>query len=254
MIDRPRIGPPPPASPAAEPGMLAKPANLAILAGLAVLAGAEFVLSWASIPERVIIDGRNEPDGLITLLIGLLILLVVVSHSAASSDSRIVQVLPALLSVSLLAALLDGVQVTTTAMGDYQSMGTAASLDPGMAVEVIGSMLVAAGGAATSVAFVRMGLQRRAEREAARPTSHGQWVSPEKEGPKMERVTPDLALPPTVGAAGAALGLVTAVWLDGAMGGSARSVARLAALGLVGILLGPALSVSLWRRSTRRRP
>jgi hypothetical protein len=70
----------------------------------------------------------------------------------------------------------------------------------------------------------------------------------------MERVTPDLALPPTVGAAGAALGLVTAVWLDGAMGGSDTSVARLAALGLVGILLGPALSVSLWRRSTRRRP
>ena len=108
MIDNPRIGPPPAVSAKDEPNVLTRPSNLPIFAGVVILAAADFVLPWASIPDQVVVDGRNEPDGLITLLLGLLILVLALSRAARESDSRTVQIMPALLGLSVLASMLDG--------------------------------------------------------------------------------------------------------------------------------------------------
>jgi hypothetical protein len=190
---------------------------------------------------------------LLTLLIGLAILLVVVSYSVETSDTLVVQALPAMLGISLLAALLDGIQVTMTSVADYQSMGDPATVDPGLAAEVIGSLLVATAAAAVSLRYVRTGSVRRAAREAARAASHSRWLATSMGDLELEPVRPGSTLVITAGAVGAVLGLVTAVWLDGAMGPD-TSLARLAALALMGVLLGPALSVSLWRSATRGGP
>lgn len=254
MIDNPRIGPPPAVSANDEPNVLTRPSNLPIFAGVVILAAADFVLPWASIPDQVVVDGRNEPDGLITLFLGLLILVLALSRAARESDSRTVQIVPALLGLSVLASMLDSLQVTSTIVSGYVASGDSASLGSGMTAEVIGSVLVAVGGVAMSVSIVRWSLANPSGGGAARPASVGQWLTSGWVDPEMERIGSDMAVLLTVGAVGVVLGWVTAVWLDGAMGRSDASVARLTGLGLMGILLGPAVTVSLWRRLTRRRP
>ena len=190
MIDGPRIGPPPAVATRPEPNMLARPTTLPILAGLVSLAAAEFVLPWASSPGQVLVDGRNEPDGLIALLLGLLILILALSRAARDSDSRTVQVMPALAGLCVLASTFDGLQVTSTIVSDSVASGVGAVLDSGMTAEVVGGVLVAVGGVATSVAIVRWSLANPSGGGTPRPVSVGQWLTSGWVDPEMERIGP----------------------------------------------------------------
>jgi hypothetical protein len=248
MTGHPRIGPPPVAPLEEEPNLLARPSVWVIAVGLVCLAAAEFVLPWASIPDEVVVDGRNEPDGLITLFLGLLILFFALSHSAASSDTRTVQIASGLLGLAVLAIAVDAFQLTSAVVHDYVREEIGATLEVGMTAEGVGSLLVAVGGVATSVSIVKQRTALRSEGEAARPATMGQWLTSGWVAPELSSVSSDMTVLLTVGAAGVVLGWVTAVWLAG------DSAARLTGLGLLGVLLGPAVTVSLWRRVTRRRP
>ena len=69
----------------------------------------------------------------------------------------------------------------------------------------------------------------------------------------MEPLVPNAPVLATVGATGAVVGGVIAVWLAGALGAGESSGVRFVGLGLAGVLLGPAVTVALWRRLTERR-
>lgn len=252
MNGSPRIGPPPVVSTATEPSLIARPSAWVIIAGLVALAAAEFGLPWASLRGQVILDGRTEPDGAATLVLGFAILVVALWRSAADTESRVVQVAPGLLGLIATGIAIDALQVAWIAVRDYPSADHAI-LELGMAAEVAGSLAVAVGGAATSLRVVRAATKRRStEQVDARPgpgqRSNRNWVDPD-----MEPLVPNAPVLATVGATGAVVGGVIAVWLAGALGAGESSGVRFVGLGLAGVLLGPAVTVALWRRLTERR-
>jgi hypothetical protein len=252
MIDKPRIGPPPLVPSDGRKNPFSQPSTWLIMAGLVGLAASEFSLPWASIPGQVIVDGRTEPDGAITLVLASLILILAVSRSVADSDSRLARAAPGLLGVSLVATAYDALHATTNVLGEYAALGASATLSPGMASEVVGSVAVAIGGAIVSVVMIRAASRRSGELVGADPAS-ARWLPPDWVDPEMQRLVPDRPVLATVGAVGVVLGFVIAVWLAGALGGGDSSGARIAGLGLAGILLGPTVTVWLWRQQKVRR-
>jgi hypothetical protein len=156
------------------------------------------------------------------------------------------------LALSVLAVVLDGYQLASTTVGDYASLGDKAVLGSGTTFEVIGGILVAVAGFAASTLLVRRGSCRRSAAsgrlaDSARSTSMQGWVDPEVQG-----LASEMGVLTTVGAVGVALGWIAAVWLDGAIGGTTSGM-RLVWLALVGILLGPVMTVSLWQALRGRR-
>jgi hypothetical protein len=250
-MESPRIGPPPVVAVESQPNRIARPA-WAVIAGLIGLMAAEFALPWATVHGQPIVDGRTEPDGAITLVLGVLILAFAVSRSATESDSRLVQAAPGLLGLSILATAFDAFQATSTTARYYSDLGNDSALGIGMAVEVAGCVAVALGGAAAAVLAFRAAATRHegdvANRQAARP-----WLGPDWVDPDMVRLVPDRNVLATVAAAGAVVGGVIAIWAAGAVGAVDSSGARLAGLTLAGILMGPVVTVWLWRRLAERR-
>jgi hypothetical protein len=243
-MDLSKIGPPPVVDLEEHKRPVVWPAALLAIAGILCLAAAEFVLTWATKYGEAIVDGRNEPDGVLTLVLAGLALVFLLN--APESDALSVRLAPDILGIATAAVAADAYLLTSAIVGDNNFFNTPAELGLGVYVEVAGGVLVAIAGAIATVAASRLAASRQAERSA--PT--WSWNDPESE----YRVLPDLLTLMGVGAAGVVLGWFTAVWIANLQGDTPHYAARLASLALIGILLGPAITVTAWRRLTRRPP
>jgi hypothetical protein len=247
VIGNSRLGPPPVFADTDDPKRLFRPDLLVVAAGLVCLLAAEFVLAWAVSEGNSIVDGRNEPDGLVSLFLALLVPILL--KSALDSDTLTVQLAPALLGIAIAATVADGYFLTTRMVAGWDRPAELAS---GIYVEMIGGLLVAAIGLVTSIRALAASASRRSAGARRSERASPYLTSSQFDGETGVRVVLDLVLLMLVGAAGVALGWLAAVWIAGLLGQGPFYASRLASLALLGILLGPAVTVSTWRRITRR--
>jgi hypothetical protein len=247
VIGNSRLGPPPIFPDTDDPEHQWRPDLLVVVAGLVCLLAAEFVLAWAVSEGNSIVDGRNEPDGFVSLFLGLLVLALL--KRALDSDTLTVQLAPALLGMATAATAADGYFLTARMVAGWDRPAELAS---GIYAEMVGGFLVAAIGLVASVRALSASASRRSAAARRLERASPYLTSSPPDGETGARVALDLVVLMLVGAAGVALGWLAAVSIAGLLGQGPFYASRLASLALLGILLGPAVTVSSWRRITRR--
>lgn len=232
----------PAADPEDEAHPLRSPIRWPVVAGVLGLGLGGLVLPWATIIEpgelagttsRVVISGASGfGDGFSAFLVSLILLGAVASRQAAGSRTRTVQLAPAILSCGAFFLALSGVNGADEEIRHGLAAGWPVTVEPGLDLERAAAVVTLLGGLATT-AVVAFGHPLVAD-----PT---------------ERHAFDLQFVAmlVVGAAGVVVGFWVATVVAGFMGHDANYATRLAFLATICVCLGPAVTVSTWRRWRR---
>ena len=208
------------------PHPLTHPSRWPAVAGAVLLVLSQFVRwGWfqdSSGSVRSLGALAQESDGFFAAVIGLGVLIVVASRSAAGSGFRSVQNLPAILGGICLFEALLGYRDTVNEVVAWRNDGMA-DIDLGLWLAVAGAGLAALGGAATTLALRRNRL-------------HADVVGLGRKGLFFA----DLI----VGAAGVAAGIALWPVLIALLGNNMAA----ALLTVPAALIGPALALSAWHR------
>jgi hypothetical protein len=212
------------------PHPLAHPSRWPAVAGASLLVlGQFFRWGWFEDPSgsvRSIGALAQESDGFFAAVLGLGVLLVVASRSAAESGFRSVQNLPLILGgICLLEALL-GYRDTGNEVAAWRNDGRA-DFDLGLWLALTGAVLAALGGAASTFVLRRNRV-------------HADVVGPGR----IRTLLADLM----VGGVGAVVGVALWPVLIVLLGNNMAA----ALLTVLAVLIGPAVALSAWHRLRRR--
>lgn len=228
-----------------EPSPIRHPVRLVTAGGaVALVIGA--VLPWVNYTIDSVSDSTNgirgDTWGIYVLAVAAGLIAVLSSRWTAESAFRPIQLLPAVLGLAGLVVFLN-INVETQQLADsYRNTGYQVSFGPGLDVLLIGSLVCAAGGVASSVvAWRRSPIPSRPDRTTAAATSEWQGC-----GDFAAELAVGIALCFGCGV----VGVVTAVAVTG---GSSSVPALAVALAFVGIFAGVALTDRLWCRVVHRR-
>jgi hypothetical protein len=234
--------PGPAADPEDEAHPLRSPFRWPVVAGIVGLGLGGLVLPWATIIEpgelagttsRAVISGASGfGDGFSAFLVSLVLLGTVASRQASKSRIRTVQLAPAILGCGAFFLALSGVNGADEEIRHGLAAGWPVTVEPGLDLERAAAIVTLLGGMATT-AVVALGHPLVAD-----PTErHG-----------FDRQFVALL---AVGAAGVLVGFWAATVVAGFMGHDSNYATRLALLATIGVCLGPAVTVSSWRRWRR---
>jgi hypothetical protein len=235
-----------PLEPARDPEDEAHPlrnaARWPVVAGIVGLSLGGLIMPWATIIEpgelagttgRVVVSGASGfGDGFSAFLVSLILLGVVASRQAASSRTRTVQLAPAVLGCGAFFLALTGVNGADDEIRHALAAGWPVTVEPGLDLERAAAFVTMLGGLATT-AVVAFGHPLVAD-----PT--------ERHGFDREFVAL-LA----VGGVGIVVGFWVATLVAGLMGHDSNYATRLTFLATICVCLGPAVTVSTWRRWRR---
>jgi hypothetical protein len=237
-----------------EPRILFHWNVLPLWTGLVALVAADFFLPWVAADGETIVDGGNAVDGLLTVLFTVLALLLAVSRAARDGESLLLKLLPGLLGLATAASTIEGFRFADALLGIYTKEHGAGHFEIGMGVEIVGGCLALIGGLASSAVFLRsyVAARQAAPRMDLRPRRE-QILDAWSDTGSSLRLAASMLVLLAVGAVGCVLGGLAAFAVSEAGGHGPSYAERLAGLGIFGVLLGPAATVSLWRRFTRRR-
>lgn len=227
---------------------------LPIWFGLLLLAAADTFLPWVVADGDTIVDGHNAVDGLLTVLFTVGVLFFAVSRWARDGESLLVKLVPGLLALATAASTIEGARFANDLLNIQLHDHGNGHFEIGMFVEILGGCLVVLGGLASTAVFLRSYRSARAIAAQSDPRTRVERIraawSDSRSGLRIGASMLGLL---AVGAVGCLLGWLAAVAVAGAFGHERFYSTRLAGFAIFGVLLGPAATVSLWRRFTRRR-
>ena len=226
-----------PAEAADIPHPLTRPTRWPVVLGfLGLIAG--WFMPWATSPHPILRGGTavltadsKGGDGMLAVCCGLALAGMAISRQVAVSQTRTVQLAPAILGIVIVGIILPTLEWTRSAVDQAIANGSVASIGPGVTVESVAAGLCAFGGLAVTIDLAR---------------THP--VLPDPTSPRV--IDFDLVSSIAVGAVGIGLGF----WLAGEVNvllGSRFYSERMPLLLTVGTLLGPTILVWTWRRLLR---
>jgi len=225
-----------------EPHPLSHPARWPIVAAFGCLTAGGLVLPWGSYtrplieygpPVKVVLSGGSgSGDGLTAFMLGLVLLGLAMSRGAATSRTRTVQWVPAVIGVAIVLVTWSGLNSAEDQIRESAASGWPATIEPGLMIERLGAILAAAGGIMTSIVVAR---------------GHPVVADP-LDRHALDRTFVTLVI---VGLAGSALAFGLVLLVVHLTHDDSLYAMWLFMLGLPAILLGPAVSVTTWRRWRR---
>jgi uncharacterized RDD family membrane protein YckC len=222
-----------------EPSPLRHPARLLAVAGAAVVVVA-VVMPWVTYSLGSVHSSANgftgNSWGIFALAIAGGLVLVLASRSAATSQDRLVLLLPALLGLGGLLIEYDARLSAEQLADSYRASGYSVSLSVGLEVYLLGSILCALGGLASSVMVWRAtAVARRSRPQAAAAAMAGPGAG----------FVAELVVGALVSLACAIAGAVLALDL---IHGNGEGSGLVALFSVLGIYFGAAITHALWRR------
>ncbi|HEY7737366.1 MAG TPA: hypothetical protein VH813_11275 [Candidatus Limnocylindrales bacterium] len=132
------------------PSIFRQPARFLVLAGaIAALAGSPW--TWAypiDLPLEIPYTGLAETsDGFLIGLAAVIMLVLATSRSAATSTTRAVQMLPVIVGSAVVLLAVGAVQTAERHIAHWEHLGGSGAIHPWLTMIVVGSAMMALGGA-----------------------------------------------------------------------------------------------------------
>lgn len=227
-----------------EPSPLRHPARLLAVAGAAIVVVA-VLMPWVDYSVGTVHASANgltgDTWGVFSLAIAGGLVAVLASRTAAGSQERLIQLLPAILGLAGLVIDYDARLGAEQLADSYRATGYSASLSAGLEVLLLGSILCALGGLASSLVVWRA--------TAAARRSSPDVAADQMAGPGADFVA-ELAVGALVSLGCAIAGGVLALDL---IRGNGEASGLVAIFSVLGVFVGAVITHALWSRFASHR-